>query len=72
MKRFRLAFATALLLTLIIAACNVLKKEDNSADIRAFISSFQSSLSLTDEEILRQFETSQTRILTYRYSYLTE
>jgi hypothetical protein len=61
MKRFRLAFATALLLTLIIAACNVLKNEDNTADLRKFMSAFQASLNLSDDEILKQFASTQSK-----------
>ena len=61
MKRVRLIFATTLLLTLVIAACNVLKNEDNTADLRKFMSAFQASLILPDDEILKQFASTQSK-----------
>lgn len=50
----------ALVITVVIGACSVLKKEDPEKGIRAFISSFESSLVQSDKAILNQFDAQQT------------
>jgi hypothetical protein len=61
MKMPRLIFTTTLLLILIVVSCNVLKKEDNDADVRKFVSAFYASLLLSDDAILKQFESNQSK-----------
>lgn len=45
----------------VVAGCSVLKKENSEKDVRVFLTTFQSSLGSSDEEILRYFETRQSR-----------
>lgn len=61
MKRFRLIFAASLLLTLFVVSCNILKNEDNSTELRKFVASFEKTLTLSDDEILKQFESTQSK-----------
>jgi hypothetical protein len=61
MKSRRLMLITSVALIVAAAACSVLKKENSEKDIRVFLSTFQSSLSAPDEQILRYFESKQSR-----------
>jgi hypothetical protein len=61
MKKSRLILTATLLLILIVVSCNVLKKEDKDTDLRKFVSAFQTNLNLSDEEILKQFESKQSK-----------
>lgn len=57
----RSILAAAFVLAIGVISCNILKSSDSEEDIRAFLSGFESSLKLTDEDILKQFETQQSR-----------
>jgi hypothetical protein len=46
---------------LVAGACSVLKKEDPEKNIRDYLLSFQSTLSKSEDEVLKEFETKQTR-----------
>lgn len=61
MKMSRLIPAATLILISVVVSCNVLRNEDQTADLRQFVSSFQASLTQSDEEILKQFQTSQSK-----------
>lgn len=50
----------ALIIAVVMAACSVLKKEDPDQAVRAFLVSFQNSLSKSDQEILKQFRVRQS------------
>jgi hypothetical protein len=58
MSIFKLSLLSILVIG-IIASCSVLMN-DTDKDVRNFITSFQKSLSLPDDKILKQFQTSQT------------
>src|SRR5690349_88005 len=51
----------AVVLVAVVAACSVLKKENSEKDIRVFLTTFQSSLGSSDDEILKFFETRQSK-----------
>src|SRR5882762_6480456 len=53
--------AVAILLGLGVLSCNIWKKNDSEEDIRVFLSGFESSLKLGDEEMLKLFEAKQSR-----------
>src|SRR5687767_6625162 len=48
-------------LSVALVSCTILKQEDPESKVRAFISSFDKTLSLTDPEILRLFDTQQSQ-----------
>ena len=52
-------FCLALTIAAIVGACSIVKKEDPAQAVRTFISSFQSSLAKSDQEILKQFRVRQ-------------
>lgn len=47
--------------SIVVAACSILKKEDSEKDIKVFLTTFQGSLASSDDEILRHFESRQTK-----------
>lgn len=51
---------SVIVITVIVISCNVLKKEESNESIQAFVNSFQSSLALSDEAILKQFDAKQS------------
>jgi hypothetical protein len=57
----KIILCVAVVVVGIITACSILKKDDGDKDIRSFITSFQKSLTLPDEEILKQFEAKQSK-----------
>lgn len=48
------------LISLALTQCSILKKEDPEKGIRAFIAQFEKSLSFSDAEILKQFDSKQS------------
>jgi len=53
--------AAAIILAVCILSCNVLKKNESEEDVGVFLSSFESSLKLSDNEILKLFEARQSK-----------
>ncbi len=49
----------ALLVTILVIGCSILKKDDVEKDIRTFLTSFQNSFDKSDQEILKFFNTPQ-------------
>lgn len=56
----RSILSLAFMIAVTITACSIVKKEDPEQGVRAFLSSFQNSLSKSDPEILRQFRVRQS------------
>jgi hypothetical protein len=61
MKRSNRIVVAAAVILAVVAACSVLKKENAEKDIRVFLTTFQGSLASTDEEILKYFESRQSK-----------
>ncbi len=56
----RIVFVSVLLLAVVVS-CSVLKKENSEKDIRVFLTTFQGTLGSSDDEILKYFETRQSK-----------
>lgn len=61
MKKLYLTFSATLLMIIVVVSCNILKKQDNEVNVRAFLSAFQANLAKSDDEILKQFEPTQSK-----------
>ena len=52
---------SAAIITIVIAGCSVLKKEDPEKKVRAFLNEFEQSLKLDDNSILAYFDVTQSK-----------
>jgi hypothetical protein len=51
----------SLVVAVVVSGCSVIKSEDPSQQVRAFLTEFQSSLAKSDQEILQYFRVKQSR-----------
>jgi hypothetical protein len=56
-----LRLTAILFIGIVVSACSVLKKDDPEQSVRIFLTNFQNSLSGTDDQILAQFEATQSK-----------
>ena len=57
----KILVSITLLALVIVGACSILKKEDPEKEVRTFLQTFQESLAGSEEDVLKQFEVSQSR-----------